>query len=72
MLALLLDDEVLPDIKASADRRELFASTMPEGEAQGLLASVGFADVERLVARWPRLQRVEDVAKRYGVRDTQS
>ncbi len=64
-LALLLDSEVLPGLHGADGQMGLFAPTMDKSEAQRLVDEVGFADVERLIERWPRLRLADDLAKRY-------
>jgi hypothetical protein len=64
-LALLLDTDVLPGLNGSGTQRELFAPTMPADEAQRLVDEVGFADVEKLIERWPRLRLADELAARY-------
>ncbi len=64
-LALLLDSDVLPSLSGGSGQRELFAPTMPAEEARGLVDEVGFADVERLIERWPRLRLADELAGRY-------
>ncbi|HLT36160.1 MAG TPA: DNA methyltransferase, partial [Enhygromyxa sp.] len=62
-LALLLDDDVLPALRGGEDQRELFAPTMPADAARSLVDEVGFADVERLIERWPRLRLADQLAQ---------
>lgn len=64
-MALLLDSEVLPDLDGGMVQRDMFAPTMPAAEAQSLVDEVGFADVEGLIARWPRLGVADELAARY-------
>jgi hypothetical protein len=64
-LALLLDSDVLPSLEGGTGQREMFAPTMPAEEARALVEEVGFADVEKLIERWPRLQLVDRLAQRY-------
>jgi len=64
-MALLLDSNVLPSLQGGTGQRELFPTTMPAEEAQALLEEVGFADVERLIERWPRLSLADELAGRY-------
>lgn len=64
-LALLLDSDVLPALDGGAGQRELFAPTMPAQDARALVEEVGFADVERLIERWPRLKLADELAERY-------
>ncbi len=64
-LALLLDSDVLPGLAGGSGQRELFAPTMPAEEAKGLVDEVGFADVEKLIERWPRLRLADELAGRY-------
>jgi hypothetical protein len=64
-LSLLLDAGVLPGLEGGGAQRDLFAPTMPADDARSLLAEVGFADVERLITRWPRLQLADALARRY-------
>lgn len=63
-MALLLDSEVLPGIGA-VGQTELFPVTMPVEEARGLVEEVGFADVEKLIERWPRLRLADELAQKY-------
>jgi len=65
-LALLLDTDVLPSLAgATAAQGDLFAPTMPADEARRVVEEVGLVDVERLIARWPRFQLVEELSRRY-------
>jgi hypothetical protein len=64
-MALLLDADVLPSLEGGQDQRSLFAPTMPADEARSLVSEVGFADVERLIGRWPRLRLADELARRY-------
>ncbi len=64
-LALLLDSDVLPGLAGGSGQRELFAPTMPAEEARGLVDEVGFADVEKLIERWPRLRLADELAGRH-------
>ncbi len=64
-LALLLDSDVLPSLDGGQAQRSLFAPTMPADEARALVDEVGFADVERLIERWPRLGLADELAERY-------
>jgi hypothetical protein len=64
-LALLLDSDVLPDLDGGQPQRSLFPPTMPADEARQLIEEVGFADVEGLIERWPRLKLADELADRY-------
>lgn len=64
-LAMLLAPGVLPALKGGDDQRELFAPTMPAESAKQLVEDVGFADVERIIARSERLRLADDLACRY-------
>jgi hypothetical protein len=59
-MALLLDGDVLPDLKGGGDQRELFAPTMPADEARSLLDEVGFADVDKIIQRTDRLKITDE------------
>jgi hypothetical protein len=63
-LALLLDSDVLPDVGEGDEQRSLFAPTAQRDEARALVDELGYADVEKLIARWPRLQLVDKLAMR--------
>jgi hypothetical protein len=64
-LALLLDSDVLPDVGEGDEQRSLFAPTAQRDEARALVDELGCADVEKLIARWPRLQIVDELATRF-------
>lgn len=64
-LSLLLDADVLPGLEGGQAQRDLFAPTMPADEARTLVDEVGFADVEKLIERWPRLKLADELAQRY-------
>ena len=65
-MALLLDSDVLPSLGGGGEaQRELFPETMPADEARELVEEVGFADVERLIERWPRLRMADGLRERY-------
>lgn len=63
-MALLLDTDVLPSLAADP-QGDLFAPTMPSDEAKKLADEVGIVDVDKLIARWPRLQIADELSKRY-------
>jgi len=64
-LALLLDTDVLPSLNGGSGQRDLFAPTMPADQARALVEEVGFADVEKLIERWPRLRLADELASQH-------
>lgn len=62
-LALLLDTNVLTSLPSEA-QKSLFAATMPAERALRLAKELGVVDVERVVERSERLQRVRELANR--------
>jgi hypothetical protein len=64
-LALLLDSDVLPGLQEGGVQPNLFAPTMERDEALKLVSEVGFADVEKLIKRWPRLRLADELSRRY-------
>ncbi len=63
-MALLLDTDVLPSLTGDA-QKDLFAPTMAADDAKKLADEVGVVDVDKLIARWPRLKLVDELSKRY-------
>ena len=63
-MALLLDTDVLPSLTGES-QMDLFAPTMPSDEAKKLADDVGIVDVDKLIARWPRLQVADELSSRY-------
>ncbi len=66
-LALLLDRDVLPSLggEGASGQRELFPSTMPAEAAREMVEEYGYADVEKLIEKWPRLRLADELARRY-------
>lgn len=64
-MSLLLDSEVLPELGEGKGQRSLFPPTVEREEAKALVDEVGYSDVESLIQRWPRLQLVDELSRRY-------